>query len=38
MIFLLRFYKLKLIDNKFIFNIIYITLIKLALKNYIKKL
>ena len=35
---LLRFYKLRLIDNKFVFNIIYIILIKLALKDYIKEL
>ena len=35
---LLRFYKLRLINNKFVFNIIYITLIKLTLRDCIKEL
>ena len=35
---LLKFYKLRFINNKFILYIIYITLIKLFIKNYIKNL
>ena len=35
---LIKLYKLRFVNNKLIFNIIYITLIKLIIKNYIKDL
>ena len=35
---LFKFCKLRLIDNKFIFNIIHIILIKLIIEDYIKNL
>ena len=37
-IFLSKFCKLRFINNKFILNVIYITLIKLIIKNYIENL
>ena len=33
-----RLYRLRLTDNKFILNIIYIALLKYALKDYIKEI
>ena len=35
---LFKFYKLRLIDDKLIFNIIYMTLIKLIIEDHVKDL
>ena len=37
-IFLSKFCKLRFVDNKFALNVIYITLIKLIIENYIENL